>query len=45
MQKVEQKNQGKPEPLRAICHPRTTALYFFYIMQLLATKQQQCLST
>jgi hypothetical protein len=28
-QKVEPKNQGKPEPLRASCQPRTAAVIIF----------------
>jgi hypothetical protein len=35
MQKVEPKNQGKPEPLRASCHPRTAALNTTLIFHLL----------
>jgi hypothetical protein len=30
MQKVEPKNQGKPEPLRASCHPRTTTVVIVF---------------
>jgi hypothetical protein len=29
MQRVESKDQGKPEPLRASCRPRTASLRFF----------------
>jgi len=45
MQKVEQKNQGKPEPLRAFCHPRTVTLRFIFIIHVHTTKQQKFLST
>jgi hypothetical protein len=32
MQKVEPKNQGKPEPLRASCRPRTTTVITAFII-------------
>jgi hypothetical protein len=38
MQKVEPKDQGKPEPLRASCRPRTTVVTAFNIV-LLRSKQ------
>jgi hypothetical protein len=39
MQKVEPKNQGKPEPLRASCHPRTAAVITKIIFLLLRSKK------
>jgi hypothetical protein len=39
MQKVEPKNGGKPEPLRASCHPRTAAVVIVFIIHLLRSKQ------
>jgi hypothetical protein len=39
MQKVEPKNQGKPEPLRASCRPRTATVIPVYIISLLRSKQ------
>jgi hypothetical protein len=39
MQKVEPKNKGKPESLRASCHPRTTTVIPVYIILLLRSKQ------
>jgi hypothetical protein len=38
-QKVEPKNQGKPEPLRASCRPRTTTVITSFIIYLLRSKQ------
>jgi hypothetical protein len=32
MQKVEPKNQGKPEPLRASCRPRTATVIIVFII-------------
>jgi hypothetical protein len=43
MQKVEPKNQGKPEPLRASCHPRTTTVITAFIIHLHRPKQQKSL--
>jgi hypothetical protein len=39
MQKVEPKVQGKPEPLRASCRPRTTTVIPVYIISLLRSKK------
>jgi hypothetical protein len=39
MQKVEPKNQGKPEPLRASCHPRTTTVITAFVIFFLRAKQ------
>jgi hypothetical protein len=39
MQKVEPKNQGKPEPLRLFCRPRTATVIPVYIISLLRSKQ------
>jgi hypothetical protein len=39
MQKVEPKDQGKPEPLRASCRPRTTTVIITLIILLLRSKQ------
>jgi hypothetical protein len=38
MQKVEPKDQGKPEPLRASCRPRATAVFTAFISLLLRSK-------
>jgi hypothetical protein len=38
-QKVEPKVQGKPEPLRASCRPRTTTVIPVYIIPLLHSMQ------
>jgi hypothetical protein len=38
-QKVESKVQGKPEPLRASCRPRTTTVIPVYIISVLRSKQ------
>jgi hypothetical protein len=43
MQKVEPKNQGKPEPLRASCHPRTTTVVIVFIIHLLCSKKHESL--
>jgi hypothetical protein len=42
-QKVEPKVQGKPEPLRASCHPRTAAVIIVFIIHLLRSKQHKSL--
>jgi hypothetical protein len=39
MQKVQPKNQGKPETLRASCHPRTTTVITAFIFFLLRSKK------
>jgi hypothetical protein len=39
MQKVEPKNGGKPEPLRASCRPRTTTVIPVINISLLRSKQ------
>jgi hypothetical protein len=39
MQKVEPKDQGKPEPLRASCRPRTTTVVTAFNILLLRSKQ------
>jgi hypothetical protein len=39
MQKVEPKNQGKPEPLRASCRPRTATVITTLIILLLRSKK------
>jgi hypothetical protein len=39
MQKVEPKDQGKPEPLRASCRPRTTTVITTIIFLLLRSKK------
>jgi hypothetical protein len=39
MQKVEPKNQGKPEPLRASCRPRMATVTTAFSIHLLCTKQ------
>jgi hypothetical protein len=39
MQKVEPKNQGKPEPLRASCRPRTATVITAFIIHLLRSKK------
>jgi hypothetical protein len=39
MQKVEPKNQGKPERLRLFCRPRTATVIPVYIISLLRSKQ------
>jgi hypothetical protein len=39
MQKVESKDQGKPEPLRASCRPHTTTVIIVCIILLLRSKQ------
>jgi hypothetical protein len=39
MQKVEPKNQGKPEPLRASCRPRTATVIPVYIIPVLCSKR------
>jgi hypothetical protein len=41
MQKVEPKNQGKPEPLRLFCRPRTTTVGIAFIISLLRSKQHK----
>jgi hypothetical protein len=38
-QKVEPKVQGKPEPLRASCRPRTTTVITAFIFHLLRSKK------
>jgi hypothetical protein len=38
MQKGGAKNRGKPEPLRASCHPRTTTVTTTFIILLLCSK-------
>jgi hypothetical protein len=38
MQKVEPKNQGKPEPLRASCRPRTATVTTAFIIHVLRSK-------
>jgi hypothetical protein len=43
MQKVEPKNQGKPEPLRASCHPRTAAVVIVFIIHLRCSKKHESL--
>jgi hypothetical protein len=40
MQKVEPKNGGKPEPLRASCRPRTATITTTLIIHLLHSKKQ-----
>jgi hypothetical protein len=42
-QKVEPKVQGKPEPLRASCRPRTVAVIIVFIILLLRSKQHESL--
>jgi hypothetical protein len=39
MQKVEPKNQGKPEPLRASCRPRTTTVITAFTIHVLRSKK------
>jgi hypothetical protein len=39
IQKVEPKNQGKPEPLRASCRPRMASVFTTLVFSVLRSKQ------